>query len=153
MSVVASWQRLQRRADAQRVPRPVDGEPGLFMVDATWGQIAPMELAPGVRTVGELEVIERCERGMRLIDTRPREAFERETISGSLNLSWHDAEALVVEAPEGPAIYFCNGPQCSATPAAVQYLRDAGRAPASILYYRGGLHDWITLGLPVEPGR
>lgn len=150
---LAAMRRLQRRANVQRVPRPVDGQVGLFVVDATWGRIAPIELAPGVRTVGELELIEHCERGLPLVDTRPADAFGRETIPGSLNLSWHDAEALVEQAPEDPAIYFCNGPQCSATPAAIQSLLEAGRAPASILYYRGGLHDWITLGLPVEPGR
>ncbi len=28
----------------------------------------------------------------------------------------------------------------------------AGYPPEKILYYRGGLHDWLTLGLPVVPG-
>jgi hypothetical protein len=29
-------------------------------------------------------------------------------------------------------------------------LLEAGRSPAAILYYRGGIHDWVTLGLPLE---
>ena len=38
-----------------RQPPPVDDEPGLVMVDATWGTIQPIAL-PGVETVGELEI-------------------------------------------------------------------------------------------------
>ena len=55
--------RSARRARPRRVPTPVTDEPGLFVVDATWGTIAPMQLAPGVRTVGELEVIEQIGAG------------------------------------------------------------------------------------------
>ena len=40
------------------MPRPFPGEAGLVVVDATWGTVNPIELAPGVRTVGELELIE-----------------------------------------------------------------------------------------------
>lgn len=49
-------ERLARRADAFMVPKPMPDEPGRFIVDGTWGTINPIELAPGVRTVGELEV-------------------------------------------------------------------------------------------------
>lgn len=38
-----------------RLPKPVPGEVGLVIVDATWGEINPLEPASGVRTVGELE--------------------------------------------------------------------------------------------------
>ena len=56
--MIADLPRLARRARPERVPRAVEGEPGIFAVDATWGVIQPISLAPGVRTVGELEVIE-----------------------------------------------------------------------------------------------
>jgi hypothetical protein len=36
-----------------------------------------------------------------------------------------------------------------ATSDAVQQLLDHGYPPKAILYYRGGIHDWVTLGLPV----
>ena len=49
-------------------------------------------------------------------------------------------------------ILFCNGPQCAATPDAVEALLAAGYPAGALAYYRGGLHDWQTLGLPVEPG-
>ena len=45
-------------------------EAGLFEVDGTWGTIQPMELAPGVRTIGEQELIEHLEGGHALVDSR-----------------------------------------------------------------------------------
>lgn len=47
----------------QAVPRPVPGEPGLVQVDTTWGTIQPIEVADGVRTVGENELIEHLGHG------------------------------------------------------------------------------------------
>lgn len=49
-----------------------------------------------------------------------------------------------------PTIFFCNGPQCPQSPTAIRKLLSAGYPPEKILYYRGGMHDWITLGLPVD---
>jgi hypothetical protein len=57
--------RLPRRDPPMRVPQPVPGATGLVVVDATWGKINPLELAPGVRTVAELELIEHLEAGWR----------------------------------------------------------------------------------------
>ena len=42
--------------------------------------------------------------------------------------------------------------ECAATPDAIHKLLVAGYAPAAILYYRGGMHDWITLGYSTVPG-
>jgi len=153
MNAGRSFDRVERRASTQRVPRPLGAHPDLVVVDVTWGTVFPMQIAPGVRTVGELEVIAHAEAGLPLIDTRPSDAFEAETIPGSANLSWHDEPALLAAAPAEPAVYLCNGPQCTATPSAIAALLAAGHPPEWILYYRGGLHDWITLGYPVEPGR
>jgi len=44
---------------------------------------------------------------------------------------------------------FCNGPQCTATAQATDALSAAGWPPERLLYYRGGIHDWVTLGLPL----
>jgi rhodanese-related sulfurtransferase len=145
-------ERLPRRAATQMVPAPLEGRPGLFVVDATWGKIAPMQLAAGVRTIGELELISGEASDLLLIDTRPEEAYARETIPGAFNLPWQEAAQRAGELPANrPSIFFCNGPQCAATPRAIAALLDAGTPPERILYYRGGLHDWITLGLPVAP--
>jgi rhodanese-related sulfurtransferase len=142
--------RLPRRDDAFMVPRAVEEAPGRFVVDATWGTIRPMQLAPGVRTIGELEVIEHVARGLPLVDSRPAVAFAAGTIPTAVNLPHAEAARRVDELdPELDTVLFCNGPQCAATPDAVAQLLGAGFPAARILYYRGGLHDWLTLGLPV----
>jgi len=40
------------------VPWPVDGETDVVAVDTTWGEMQPLEAAPGVCTVGELELLD-----------------------------------------------------------------------------------------------
>jgi hypothetical protein len=56
-------ERLPRREQTCRLPKALDGEEGLVLVDATWGTIQPMMLAPGVQTIGELELIEHLRAG------------------------------------------------------------------------------------------
>jgi rhodanese-related sulfurtransferase len=133
------------------VPRPVPNEPGLVTVDATWGTISPMQIAPGVRTVGELEVIEHIDAGLPLVDTRLAHFYRDGTIPSARNVPHEQIEESISGLdPELATIFFCNGPQCAATPVAIRALL-AGAYPAeAILYYRGGIHDWITLGLPVD---
>lgn len=141
--------RTPRRSDAFMVPKPVPGEPGRFVVDATWGHINPIEIAPGVATVGELEVIAHLEAGLPLIDTRPARIFAKATIPGARNIPHASMDARAREVPRTqPVVLFCNGPQCSATPQAIGALVAAGHPPEMLLYYRGGIHDWVTLGLP-----
>ncbi len=148
-------ERLSRAADPMRVPEPLAREPGLFVVDATWGQINPIELAPGVRTVGELEVIAHLEAGRPLVDNRPEHAHIEQTIPGAINLPHGEIENRLDQLdPSVETVFFCNGPQCGASPDAIRSLLERSYPARSILYYRGGLHDWLTLGLPtVAPGR
>ena len=49
-------------------------------------------------------------------------------------------------------VFFCNGPQCPQSPTAIRALLDDGFPADRIIYYRGGMHDWVTLGLPTVPG-
>jgi rhodanese-related sulfurtransferase len=134
----------------QAVPRPVDGEPGLVVVDTTWGTIQPMEVAKGVQTVGEVELIEHLDKGLPVLDSRDRGSYDRATIPGAVNVPFADAAARRGELDqEHPTVFFCNGPQCGQSPRAIRALLDAGHPAQRIWYYRGGLHDWITLGLPV----
>jgi len=146
-------ERIARRKDAFMTPRQVPGEPGRFLVDATWGTINPIQLVPGVITVGELEVCDHLEAELPLVDTRPAKVFAKATIPGARNIAHGEmAERLREVDPEFPTLLFCNGPQCSATPQAIRTLLDAGHPAHTLLYYRGGIHDWLTLGLPVAPG-
>jgi rhodanese-related sulfurtransferase len=144
--------RTARRPDAFMIPRAVTGQPGRFVVDATWGTITPIQLAPGVRTVGELEVIAHIEAGLPVIDTRLRKYIAAGTIPTARAVPHTDTAARLGEFDRAvDAVLFCNGPQCAATPDAIRTLLDTGHPPERLLYYRGGIHDWVTLGLPLEP--
>jgi rhodanese-related sulfurtransferase len=151
--MIAELPRLARRAHPERVPRAVEGELGIFAVDATWGLIQPISLAPGVRTVGELEVIEHLRAGRPILDCRLPEYVERGTIPGAVNIPHGEIAERVGELdPVEPMVVFCNGPQCPATAQAIEALLAAAWPAERLLYYRGGIHDWVTLGLPLaEP--
>lgn len=137
----------------QVVPQPVQGQPGLVQVDATWRTIQPMRVAEGVHTVGEIEVIDHLEQGLPLVDGRTRDLHENSTIPDARSIPHPDVTTRIKELDrEQPTVFFCNGPQCGQSPLAIRALLDAGYPPGKILYYRGGLHDWMTLGLPVVPG-
>ena len=142
-------QRLERHPDPLQVPRALE-RPGRFEVDGTWGTVQPLQLAAGVRTLGERELIAHIEQGLPLVDTRLPHFFEQGTIPGARNIPHEDVLDRLDELDRTqPTAFFCNGPQCTATPSAVRALLGAGYPPAAILYYRGGMHDWVTLGYPV----
>ena len=145
--------RLPRRAQVRKLPKALNSDAGLVLVDATWGTIQPITLAPGVQTIGELELIEHLRAGRQLVDTRLAEFVHQGTIPGAIAIAHTGIQNHLEELdPERPVALFCNGPQCAATPDAVRRLLTAGRPSGLILYYRGGMHDWMTLGLPVELG-
>jgi rhodanese-related sulfurtransferase len=149
-----SIERTPRNDDAFMIPRPIEGTRGRFTVDATWGAIRPLQLAGGVRTVGELEVIEHIEAGLPLVDSRKPEYFEEATIPGAVLIPHGEtADRLGEFNREVETVIFCNGPQCAATPDAIEILIEHGHPPERLLYYRGGTHDWMTLGLPTQPGQ
>lgn len=143
--------RAGRDRGAMRVPMRL-ADSGLVAIDATWGTIRPMQVTAGVCTVGELEVIEHLERGLALIDSRPAEAYDSLTIPGARNIPHAEMVARISRLdPAQPTIFFCNGPQCAASPEAIDALLSSNYPAAAIQYYRGGLHDWISLGLPTDP--
>jgi rhodanese-related sulfurtransferase len=135
------------------VPQPLPGRPGWLVVDSTWGTINPIELAPGVRTVGELEVIAHLQAGRPLVDSRRPAAHADGTIPGARNVPSSETPDRLDEFDATvETVLFCNGPQCAATPRAIRALLGSGHPAESLLYYRGGMHDWLTLGLPIVPG-
>lgn len=142
--------RLPRRDPTMRQPVAVPGEPGLFTVDATWGTIQPHDLPGDVPTVGELEVIEHLRGGGLTVDTRQPDQVARGSLPGAVAIRHQEiVERLARLDADGPVVLFCNGPQCRATPQAVAALVAAGWPPERLRYYRGGIHDWVTLGLPL----
>lgn len=143
-----------RRQDPASVPRAVEEEPDLVMVDTTWGELQPLQCASGVVTVGELELVEQIRGGAALIDCRVPDSRGGITIPGAVNIP-HDRimERRNELDPSRLSVFFCNGPQCPQSPAAIRELLEAGYPAAALAYYRGGLHDWITLAMPTEPVR
>lgn len=143
--------RPRKREETQMLPQPINGEPGLVQVNTTWGEIQPIQVAKNVRTVDEIEVNEFIESGGQLIDGRTSDFYEKSTIPRAKNLPHTEITDRMGELDSSrPAIFFCNGPQCPQSPTAIKKLLKAGYPAEKILYYRGGMHDWLTLGLPVE---
>ena len=139
-----------RSDDPQNLPMPT-GDADLVTVDTTWGKLQPMEAVSGIRTVGELEVAELVREGAQLVDTRVPDSRSGVTVVGAVNIP-HD-EVLDRRGeldPERVHIFFCNGPQCPQTPDALRTLSESGYPPHRLAYYRGGMHDWITLGMPTQ---
>ncbi len=153
--VTEALRRTAARGEPMRTAALLPGTPDRAIVDTTWGTIQPIQLHPGVQTVGELELIAHIEAGLPLIDTRRPESFAAGTIPGARSLPHTEVADRQGEIdPELPAILFCNGPQCAATPHAIRLLLELGHPAQALLYYRGGVHDWVTLGLPLtQPSR
>ncbi|MCB5283387.1 MULTISPECIES: rhodanese-like domain-containing protein [unclassified Arthrobacter] len=140
-----------RSQDPASVPRVVDGEPDLVMVDTTWGELQPLQCAPGVVTLGELEILELLGGGAVLVDSRVPGSRAGITIPGAVNFP-HDRilEFRDQLDPSRLSVFFCNGPQCPQSPEAVRTLIETGYPASALAYYRGGLHDWVTLAMPTE---
>jgi len=143
--------RTPKRDKNHMIPKDIGTEPGLVEVDVTWGSIQSIKAAQPVHTVGELEVYQHHMKGLPIIDARKPDTSDGVTIPGSKNIPYDELTGRMDELDENnPSIFFCNGPQCPQSSTAINNLLDAGYPADRILYYRGGMHDWITLGLPVQ---
>ena len=136
--------------------------------------IQPMVAAPGVVTIGELETIGfltdivASSQGL-LIDSRNPDGFVQGSIPGAVNVP---VAALAAENPYLPEILralgarnqgggsmtfsgaldlavFGEGPWSDDAARAIENLLAAGYPAAKIRYYRGGMQDWLSLGLTV----
>jgi rhodanese-related sulfurtransferase len=146
--------RVPKNNNVQMIPKPIRDNPARVEVDTTWGEIQPMIVAEGVKTVDELTVSRFQDEGGQIIDARTEDFFAENTIPGSINLPNDRIAELKVHLDETrPAIFFCNGPQCPQSPTAIRTLIKNGYPASKIFYYRGGMHCWITLGLPVVKGK
>jgi rhodanese-related sulfurtransferase len=140
--------------------------------------IQPMVVAPGVKTIGEKELILFMMNNLKdktgiLIDARTPDWFKKGTIPGSINIPYtnlnrragadefeiDDAFALLgVEKDEKEKwdffdtktlVLWCNGSWCGQSPAAIQGLLEQGYPAEKILYYRGGMQSWLMLGFNI----
>ena len=136
--------------------------------------VQPMVPAPGVRPVGELELLDFLKKKVEpgkgvLVDARIPAWFKKGTIPGAVNIPftlfdkknpYRDRILMVLGAKKlsdgtwdfGTArelLLFCNGPWCGQSPRAIRNLIAAGYPPEKLLYYRGGMQNWQLLGLTV----
>ena len=142
--------------------------------------IQPMHLAPGVETLGELELIEYLKRVGRddsvlVIDSRDSDwPLRSGLIPGATHLPWqrlHPAHASPAEIADalqlrfGAArleglwnfenartlVFYCNGPWCGQSPTNIKQLLALGYPAHKLKWYRGGMQDWKMLGLSTVP--
>lgn len=134
--------------------------------------IHPIQAAPGVRTIGELELLDFLRTGVAegnglLIDARMPDWYQTETIPGAVNIPFviftRQSEKLdrilellgVTKNDSGEYQFgnakhlslFCNGPWCDQSPRAIKGLLNIGYPPEKLAYYRGGMQLWKLFGL------
>jgi len=149
------------------------------LYDTTFrGKPQPMILAPGVETLGELELIDYLKKAQNdeniaFIDSRKPGWFARLRIPGSINvpftnfnekdtaIEWMEDEMGVTQKEDGTLdfsdaktlLLYCNGYWCGQTPGMVKNakysLLKMGYPAEKIKYYRGGMQAWTSLGLTV----
>tara|TARA_R110002073_G_scaffold59296_15_gene149548 strand:- start:538 stop:1197 length:660 start_codon:yes stop_codon:yes gene_type:complete len=141
--------------------------------------IQPIVIAPGVETIGELELLDYLARaadpanGVLVIDSRTPDWVENGTIPGSVNIPWtrlspgagadpFDIAEIFEQrfdaiAQEGfwnfsnarTLVLFCNGNWCGQSPTNIRTLLNFGYPAQKIKWYRGGMQAWESLGLTV----
>jgi rhodanese-related sulfurtransferase len=128
--------------------------------------IQPMTPAPGVTTIGELELLDMLQDPEAVVvDSRTPDWFRGGTIPGAVNIPYTyvvdelgrlgcavDFEGWDCSGAQ-PVALFCNGLWCGQSPTAIRNMIEAGYPADRIHYYRGGMQSWRVLGLTVtEPG-
>lgn len=138
--------------------------------------IQPAELAPGVTTIAELELLQFLKQigagdaSCLVIDSRTPDWVEKGTIPGSVNIPWDTLDIrksdprvvqeileqrLSVQRQGGfwnfdgakTLVMFCNGAWCGQSPTNIKGLLRLGFPAHKLFWYRGGMQDWETLGL------
>jgi rhodanese-related sulfurtransferase len=139
--------------------------------------INPMQLAPGVETLGEVEVLHYLEKmskgdkSILVVDSRTPDWVARGTIPGSVNIPWtklapqkgaspidiadimtkqfgvKEQEGLFDYRDAKTLVMFCNGMWCGQSPNNIRTLLRFGYPADKIKWYRGGMQNWSNLGL------
>ncbi len=139
--------------------------------------IQPAQLAPGVETIGEVEVIDYLKRmsdgddSILVVDSRTPDWVSRGTIPGATNIPWTALNPAMgadpisiseimtdqfnVKEVEGlwdysgckTLVMFCNGMWCGQSPNNIENLLKFGYPAHKLKWYRGGMQDWEILGL------
>jgi rhodanese-related sulfurtransferase len=139
--------------------------------------IQPIKLAPGVETVGELEVInylqqiENGDKQLLVIDSRTPNWVKKGTIPGSISIPWTslnvdsgadsisigeilESQFGAIEVDNGwdfskakTLVLFCNGMWCGQSGNSIKALLKMGYPTDKLKWYRDGMQTWEALGL------
>ncbi len=124
--------------------------------------IQPMQVAEGVTTIGELELMEMLKAPDTLVvDARLYKWYVSGTIPGAIHMPYGEVADRLEELgcepdfdgwdckPAKKVALFCNGNWCGQSPTAIRSMLAEGYPAEKIYYYRGGMHAWRMLGLTV----
>jgi rhodanese-related sulfurtransferase len=147
--------------------------------------IQPMQVLPGVETIGELEVLDYLKRmsegdnSVLVVDSREPSWVAYGTIPGSIHVPWTsistelsgafagsteaDAQRHILvdlfgatQTPRGwdftnarTLVLFCNGIWCAQSSANIHTLAKLGYPAEKMKWYRGGMQDWVSVGLTI----
>lgn len=125
--------------------------------------IQPMQVAAGVTTVGELELLDFLGKGGMVIDNRTVEWHVKGTIPGAVNIPHTQIASRLNElgcakgakwdcSNAKKVLLFCNGMWCGQSPTGIRAMLREGYPAEKILYYRDGMQGWSTLGLTTVEG-
>ena len=145
--------------------------------------VQPMTAAPGVETIGELEMLGYLKRiaggdaSVMVVDSRTPDWTARGTIPGSVNIPWDqinvdmggtfavetEAQTLsqILAQQFGASlnkgawdfsnaktlVLFCNGNWCPQSTINIKTLIKLGYPAYKLKWYRGGMQDWVSVGL------
>lgn len=134
--------------------------------------IQPLTAAPGVETLGELELIKFLQKTatddkIMIIDTRLPEWYQRGTIPLAINLPFvrfsQDLSQLLEKhfgakktgnrwdySSAKTLVLFCNGYWNPDSYEAIKQLIAQGYPAEKLKWYRGGMQAWLSLGLTTE---
>ena len=127
--------------------------------------IQPHEVAAGVKTIGELEMLNFMKNKVgTVIDARTVEWHVKGTIPGSKNIPFTQVASRLDEigckksgakwdcSNAEIVALFCNGLWCGQSPSAIRAMLREGYPAENILYYRNGMNGWESIGLTVVEG-
>jgi rhodanese-related sulfurtransferase len=128
--------------------------------------IEPIDAAKGVKTIGELELINYLkDKNTLLIDARPKEWFDLESLPKSINIpekltrakSIRDKLFKILGAKKRgkgfdfsnakKLIIYGNGPWSPEASKFIKNMVNLGYPAKKLLFYRDGLQGWKILGL------
>ena len=143
--------------------------------------IRPIKIAPGVETIGELEMLDylvaagKPGSNILVIDSRTPNWVVKGTIPGSISIPWTSlkedtSDPLTIAgiltdqfgakfsddlwdfSDTKTLVMFCNGMWCGQSPRNIMTLLKFGYPADKIKWYRGGMQDWEVLGLTTVKG-